>query len=198
MGDKGTKAMKGDKDKSIESKRMRKRAQEKLRNERLRSGELSAEEAPKAVEELRVQQIELEKQNEELRRAQVNLEASRSRYADLYDFAPVGYFIFDRKGLILDLNLTGATLLGLEKGHLVKKPFDLFIARQDQDRFYLHLKEVFEDLAPVGKMQMILGERVAHCGWRLQRAARHETVEEQVSVETIDYDDSLDPTQSVG
>ncbi len=53
----------------------------------------------------------LEMQNEELRKSQMELEESRNRYSDLYDFAPISYFTFDKNGLILDLNLTGANKL---------------------------------------------------------------------------------------
>ena len=67
------------------------------------------------VHELEVHQIELEMQNAELLQARDELEISRNIYAELYDFAPVGYFIFDRHGLIREVNLTGAHLLGIER-----------------------------------------------------------------------------------
>ena len=97
-----------------------------------------------AIHELQVHQIELELQNEELRKAQAELEESRSRYSDLYDFAPVGYFTFDQQGLILEVNLTGTNLLGAERSALSKKPFVLFIAPEHQDAFYLHLRQVMQ------------------------------------------------------
>ena len=65
------------------------------------------------LHDLRVHQIELETQNEELRRAHVELDATRARYFDLYDLAPVGYCTLSAKGLILQSNLTAATLLGV-------------------------------------------------------------------------------------
>ena len=76
----------------------------------------------RALHELRVHQIELEMQNEELRRAHEELEASRAKYVDLYDMAPVGYFTLGEPGLILEANLTAARLLGVARGALVKQP----------------------------------------------------------------------------
>jgi len=65
-------------------------------------------------------------QNEELRRTQADLEASRARYFDLYDLAPVGYFTISERGLILEANLTAATLLGVARGALIKQPLTRF------------------------------------------------------------------------
>src|SRR5512143_224728 len=84
---------------------LRKKAEKKLKKEDERVKKLSILDVRDLVHELGTNQIELEMQNEELRRAQEELEASRSRYADLYDFAPVGYFTFDTNGLIMEVNL---------------------------------------------------------------------------------------------
>ena len=92
------------------------------------------------LHELQVHQIELEMQNEELRRTQGELEDSRASYFDLYDLAPVGYCTIDEKGLILQANLTLATLLGVARNALVMHPFFRFILQEDADIFYL-LKE---------------------------------------------------------
>jgi len=78
--------------------------------------ELPPEDARRLLHELQVHQIELEMQNEELQRAREELDESHARYADLYDFAPVGYFTFDRQGLVQEVNLTGAEMLGMTKG----------------------------------------------------------------------------------
>ncbi len=87
------------------------RAEETLLRQTGNLQELSTEDIQRLVHELRTHQIELEMQNEELRRAQIELEESRNRYSDLYDFAPIGYFTFDKNGLILEVNLTGANKL---------------------------------------------------------------------------------------
>jgi diguanylate cyclase (GGDEF)-like protein/PAS domain S-box-containing protein len=92
--------------------------------------------AEELLHELQVHQIELEMQNEELRRAQLALEESRDRYMDLYEFAPVGYFTLTSKALISEVNLTGATLLGAERKKLLQHGFARFVADFDGDRYH--------------------------------------------------------------
>ena len=99
------------------------------------------------IHELQVHQIELEMQNDELSRAREEIEEVLAKYTDLYDFAPVGYLTFDRKGLISQLNLSAAQLLGSERSFLVNKPFSPFIQRELRDRFYLYLQGVLESAA---------------------------------------------------
>ena len=106
--------------------------------------ELSSKDTESLIHELQVHQIELEMQNEELLRTQQEFENSRKRYLDLYDFAPVGYFTLNRNGIILNVNLTGAEKLGVERLFLVKKSFSLYVAPESKDIFYLHLREVFK------------------------------------------------------
>ena len=109
---------------------------------------LSPGEMRRALHELRVHQVELEMQNEELRRAQVELDGSRARYYDLYDLAPVGYFTLSEQGTILEANLTATTLLGVARGALAKRPLSRFIVAEDGDCYYLHLKRIFETEIP--------------------------------------------------
>jgi PAS domain S-box-containing protein len=109
---------------------------------------LSPEEARRALHELRVHQIELEMQNEELRRTQEELEVSRERYFDLYDLAPVGYFTLSENGLILEANLTAAKMLGVARSALVKQPLSRFILPGDQDIHYQHRKQLLATGAP--------------------------------------------------
>lgn len=85
------------------------------------------------IHELQVHQIELEIQNEELRKAHQYLESSRDRYIDLYDFAPVGYISLTKTGVIAELNLTAATMFGKERLNLLHKRFHLFISARDHD-----------------------------------------------------------------
>jgi len=72
---------------------------------------------------LQTHQIELEMQNRELRETQEKLEQSHNRYVDLYDFAPVGYLTLNNKGCILDINLAGASMLGVERSQ-IQSAFD--------------------------------------------------------------------------
>jgi formate hydrogenlyase transcriptional activator len=97
------------------------------------------------LHELQVHQIELEMQNEELLRAREELEVSRNKYAELYEFAPVGYFTFDAHGLIREVNLAGAQLLGIERLLLVNKPFTSLIAdAEGREIFSSHLESVLQ------------------------------------------------------
>ncbi len=96
------------------------------------------------IHELKVHQAELEIQNEELRRAQLEVGESRDRYADLYDFAPVGYLTLDRHGVILEANLSAGALVNREKGSLIGKPFAVLVVGDNQSTFCLHLRRVFE------------------------------------------------------
>lgn len=135
--------MKEDKKNPKKVSQLRKQAEDALQGKTEELQELSTRDARSLIHELQVHQIELEMQNEELRRAQKELEESHDRYSDLYDFAPVGYFSFDKNGLIIEVNLTGAKKLGVERNFLIKKPFSLFIFPGSKDVFYLHLRQVF-------------------------------------------------------
>jgi PAS domain S-box-containing protein len=122
---------------------LRKRAEGMLAKQKERLQELSSADLKKLVHELGTHQIELEMQNEELRGAQAELESSRARYADLFDFSPVGYFLFDKNGLILDVNFTGAEMLGIARRLLLNKPVQNFIDPAHRTIFRDHLLEAF-------------------------------------------------------
>ncbi len=126
-------------------RRAERQAQEEASSSRpLSLDELSADESRRLLHELRVHEIELEMQNEELRRAHEELEVSRARYFDLYDVAPVGYLRLDRQGVVLESNLTVSDLLGIERGELNGKPVTQFILPADQDTFYHHRRVLLE------------------------------------------------------
>jgi PAS domain S-box-containing protein len=96
------------------------------------------------VYELQFHQIELELQNEELRRAQMELQAARDRYQDLYDSAPTGYLTLNPKGVILEANLPVCTLLGINRKDLLGKSIIGFVTAKDQPMFLSHIREVFK------------------------------------------------------
>lgn len=106
---------------------------------------MSPEETAHILHELRVHQIELEMQNEQLRLTQQELEQARDKYSDLYDFAPVGYCTLSNKGIIIQCNLTLCSLLDVNRSSLLGKRFSAFIHQKDRDNFYLfwnHLQKV--------------------------------------------------------
>lgn len=96
---------------------------------------LTRQQAQELVHELRVHQIELEMQNEELRKAQEEIEESRENYVDLFDFAPVGYLTVGKGSVILEINLTGARLLGIARRDLIGRIFTQFLAPEHIDIF---------------------------------------------------------------
>ena len=128
---------------------LRDRAEVRLRTPEGRGVEtLSPEEIRRTLHELRVHQTEIEIQNEELRRAQEELDATSARYFNLYDLAPVGYCTLGENGLILEANLTAATLLGAARGTLIGRPVSQLILKEDQDIFYRHRKQLLETSIP--------------------------------------------------
>ncbi|MHB1458380.1 MAG: PAS domain S-box protein [Armatimonadota bacterium] len=94
--------------------------------------------------ELQVHQIELEMQNDELQSAKHEAEKLKERYFDLYDFAPVGYFIFDKKGTILSANLTGSSILGIDRSSLINRRFQLYLDLDSRVEFTENISEIIE------------------------------------------------------
>ncbi len=135
----------------MQTAEMRRRAEELALKEALPLEDIamrSRQEIEKTFHELRVHQIQLEMQNEELRRAHAELDVTRARYFDLYDLAPVGYLTLSEQGLILEANLAAATLLGMCRVTLTNLPFSRFILRDDQDAYYLHRNQECDSRAP--------------------------------------------------
>ena len=137
--------MKKDKKISTEAAELRRRAEEQLRGSKTEGARPQTEdETQRLLHELQVHQIELEMQNEELRRARAELEVALEKYTDLYDFAPVGYLTLGPDDEIRQVNLTGARLLGVERSRLVGGRFGVFVGEADRPAFRAFLEKVFE------------------------------------------------------
>jgi signal transduction histidine kinase/CheY-like chemotaxis protein len=109
------------------SRPLRRRAEQRLRERPAGPPIEASEDVVRLVHELQVHQIELEMQNEELRRARDELEVSAIRYSELYDFAPVGYVTLDAQSTILEINLVGATLLGTDRARVLGQRFAAWV-----------------------------------------------------------------------
>jgi PAS domain S-box-containing protein len=125
----------------LKSRRLR--AEALLQKSPRPDGKTPDEDVLKLVHELQVHQVELEMQNEELRRTHLELTQSRDRFSDLYDFAPVGYLTINAQGIVLEANLTAAKMLGVVRNHLVAQSFSRFIGRASQDIFDRHRRVAF-------------------------------------------------------
>ncbi len=119
------------------------RAQKTLRATRTSIAAMAREEVQALVHELQVHQMELEIQNEELRRAQLELVESRDRYSILFDSAPVGYITVDADSRIREANLTAGKMLGVERRGLLKRKLSSFVAREALDNWRLHRQAAF-------------------------------------------------------
>ncbi len=123
---------------------LRQRAELALRERSVRPLEDSEVAPARLRHELEIHQVELEMQNEALRTAQLELEASRDRYHELYDLAPVAYVTLDAGGKILEANMTAALLLGVERSRLVGRHLASFAAPDDADDLHRYLQRVFQ------------------------------------------------------
>ena len=158
------------KDKPAELLELRRQAETRLSvDSAVDPGPQSLEDLQKVFHELQVHKIELEMQNDELRRNQVQLEASRARYFDLYDRAPVGYFSLSDAGLILEANLTAARLLGVARSLLVQQPLSRFVAPEDQDLYFQHHRRLLRtEAAQVVELRLIRPRDIAPVWVRLE------------------------------
>ena len=122
---------------------LRSKAEELLAEKKGHKKKLAME-IDELIHELEVYQIELEIQNENLVKTQIQLEESRSDYKELYDFAPVGYFTFDRNWVIKRANLKAFDILGIPRKYLVNTAFIRYITSDSRKTFHDHCKEVKE------------------------------------------------------
>jgi PAS domain S-box-containing protein len=124
---------------------LRQRAEAILAERRQDSADMPVADLHRLMYELQVHQIELDMQNEELRQAQVALKAAYERYANLYDFAPVGYLCLDADGVILETNLTATQLLGVPRTHMIGHRLTDWVAPEMQDTIHRHRLQVFAE-----------------------------------------------------
>jgi PAS domain S-box-containing protein len=103
---------------------------------------MSEPDVRKLVHDLQVHEVELEMQNDELRRTQHALEEARDRFADLYDFAPLALLTLSQGGEVLEANLAAASLLGLDRKDLIRQRITRFIPAEAQDAFQLYCHRV--------------------------------------------------------
>ena len=124
-------------------KTLRLRAEEQLQKTRARAGG-NDRPVEELLHELQIHQIELVMQNEELRRSRLALEASREKYVDLYDHAPIGYLLVDDRGMIVKANLTFCSMVGTARFKLIGKPLSQWIGKEFQDQYFLFRQQAPE------------------------------------------------------
>jgi PAS domain-containing protein len=123
---------------------LRQKAEEQLKTkQRAAEPQASGDDVTRLLHELQVHQIELEMQNEELRQAYETTEAALKKFTMLYDLAPMGYFTLDRDGSIIELNFTGADMLGDKRFSLVNSNFKLYISEDSRPVFNDFFRKVY-------------------------------------------------------
>ncbi|HEX9785667.1 MAG TPA: PAS domain S-box protein [Opitutaceae bacterium] len=121
---------------------LRRQAERLLENRDPPTGALAQDDLREMLHELQVHELELQMQNEELTRVQLELEESRNRYADLFSFAPVGYLIVDADEVVCEANLAAAGLFGLEPSRLVGRRFWRLVHIDSRNQLRKHLRAV--------------------------------------------------------
>ena len=123
---------------------LRQKAETRIKKNQDLLKDITLDKAKSLLHELEVHQIELEMQNEELRETQHRLEEARDQYTDLFDFAPLGYLVLDKKGVIVNINLTACDLLGLKRATIKGKPLSVYMASRESRTLFLKLQEAFK------------------------------------------------------
>ncbi|MBI1249561.1 PAS domain S-box protein [bacterium] len=132
-------------DQTCPSARLRSRAEQALRLSARDLGAISREDMQFLIHELQVYQVELELQNEALRHTQLELAATRDRFSDLYEFAPIGYLTIAENGKIQQANLTATEMLGVMRNRLVGASFSDYVAPEGREAWHLHCRNVFAE-----------------------------------------------------
>lgn len=148
----------------------------------------AAGESSAVLHDLQVHQIELEMQNRALQESQQHLEAARNRYVDLYDFAPIGYVSLDENGVVLDINLTGAAMLGQERSRIIGLPYRKFIDEADGKIFYGHIRRCKETKEKSVDEVSLLRAGKDRFRAELQSIPVYDELEKQISIRTVVVD----------
>jgi PAS domain-containing protein len=119
-------------------------AEEELKNVKPDHSDLAELDNLKLIHELQVYKIELEMQNEELKKAQAQAYEAIEKYVELYDFAPSGYLSLSKEGDIIELNYSAAKMLGNDRNHLKNTRFGLHISHDSLSSFNKLLNRSFE------------------------------------------------------
>jgi len=130
---------------SLPKAELRQQAEAMLSKKKDKTQPLTKSDTLRMVHDLQVHQIELEMQNEELVQARADLESALRQYTDLYDFAPVGYFTLTNDGKIVEINLAGATLLGVDRDRLINRRLGLFVAVESRPLFNIFLAKLLSN-----------------------------------------------------
>ncbi|MBY0495015.1 MAG: PAS domain-containing sensor histidine kinase [Cyanobacteria bacterium] len=138
------------------------------------------------LHELQVYTEEVEVQNEQLVKAQQDIEEARDRFADLYDFAPIGYLSLDGNGLITEINLSGAALFGRVRSVLLKLPLTVLAHSDDRDRLRRFLVHVIASEAMGPPPQIEIALKTSHHSVRLIARARREKRKLDILVAMLD------------
>ena len=133
------------KDNITEAARLRQKAEDKLTLKSVQPDmHFALSDLQTLVHELQVHQVELEMQNEELKRAKNESESARGKFTELYDFAPAGYFTLNDEGLIIQLNLRASQIVGKDRSSLINSRLGVFISDDTKHVFNTFLDQVFK------------------------------------------------------
>ena len=128
----------------LEAAILRQRAEKLLKKNTSKSGLLSEAEMRRLIHELEVHQVELEMQHDELEVANNEIENAAEKYIELYDYAPSGYFTLSELGEIIDLNLSGAKMIGKVRSNIKNSSFVYFVTEDSKPKFNLFLRKIFK------------------------------------------------------
>lgn len=142
----------------------------------------------KFIELLQINQIELEHQNEELRITEDELQASRNKYVNLFDFSPIPYFALDPDGIIKKVNISGSKMIGIDRSKLIDKPFIGYVLLEEKGIFASFVKQVFASSEKVSCRLSMVGKGKQIC-YVLMEGVRLEddvTSDERCQIALID------------